>query len=224
MTFSLAGRCERTGMVGAVISTSSPCVGARCMWVQAGAGVVLTQNVTNPALGPAGLAQMAAGVNANETLTHLLTLEPYPDYRQVAVLGGGGETAVYSGSQTLGIYATASGNNCIAAGNLLANRHIPQAMVDEFCRQPQLHLVDRLLAALEAGLAAGGEMGPVHSAALTVCDRDSWPSADLRVDWHDTPIAQLRTIWEVYQPQMAAYILRAKDPRQAPSYGVPGDE
>lgn len=224
MTFSLAGRCGRTGMVGAVISTSSPCVGARCLWVQAGAGVVLTQNVTNPALGPAGLAQMAAGATAVSTLAHMLTLEPYPDYRQVAVLDGGGETAVYSGSQTLGIYATASGENCIAAGNLLANTHIPQAMVDQFSRQLDLHLADRLLAALEAGLAAGGEMGPVRSAALTVCDQDSWPIADLRVDWHDAPIAQLRAIWQVYQPQMAAYILRAKDPRQAPSYGVPGDE
>lgn len=224
MTFSLAGRCGRTGMVGAVISTSSPCVGARCLWVQAGAGVVLTQNVTNPALGSAGLAQMAAGATAVNTLSHLLTLEPHPDYRQVAVLDGGGGTAVYSGSQTLGIYATASGENCIAAGNLLANTHIPQAMVDQFGRQPDLHLADRLLAALEAGLAAGGEMGPVRSAALTVCDQDSWPIADLRVDWHDAPIAQLRAIWQVYQPQMAAYILRAKDPRQAPSYGVPGDE
>lgn len=224
MTFSLAGRCERTGMVGGVISSSSPCVGARCLWVQAGAGVVLTQNVTNPALGPAGLAYMAAGATAVNTLTHLLLVEPYPDYRQVAVLAGGGETAVYSGSHTLGLYATASGHNCVAAGNLLANTHVPQAMVDQFTRQPELHLADRLLAALEAGLAAGGEMGPVHSAALTVCDRDSWPIADLRVDWHESPIAQLRAVWEVYQPQMAAYILRAKDPRSAPSYGVPGDE
>ncbi len=85
------------------------------------------------------------------------------------------------------------------------------------------HLGDRLMAALEAGLAAGGEAGPVHSAGLKIADKLSWPLADLRIDWSDTPIADLRTAWEVYRPQMAAYVQRALDPTEAPSYGVPGD-
>jgi len=86
------------------------------------------------------------------------------------------------------------------------------------------HLADRLLSAIDGGLAAGGEAGPVHSAALVVCHTQPWPIADLRVDWHDNPVAQLRAVWQVYQPQMADYILRADNPGAAPTYGVPGDE
>lgn len=222
MTLSLAGRCAETGMVGGVITTSSPCVGARCLWVQANSGVVLTQNVTNPALGPAGLAEMAAGISATDTLAHLLEMELHPDYRQLAVLNFEGQSATFSGKNALGTHATATGNDCVAAGNLLDNSGVPQAMVAAF-EKSSGHLADRLLRVLDAGLDAGGEAGPVHSAALVVCHTQPWPIADLRVDWHDDPIAQLRAVWQVYQPQMADYILRADNPGAAPTYGVPGD-
>ena len=97
MTLSLAGRCVETGMVGAVITTSSPCVGARCLWVRSQSGVVLTQNVTNPALGPAGLDKMEQGLSANDALAHLLDIEPYPAYRQLALLDREGNSAQFSG-------------------------------------------------------------------------------------------------------------------------------
>lgn len=223
MTLSLAGRCAETGMVGAVITTSSPCVGARCLWARSGSGVVLTQNVTNPALGPAGLDKMAAGMNAANTLTHLLKIEPHPAHRQLALLDRDGTVATFSGEQALGVYATAEGTNCVAAGNLLDNTGVPAAMVYAF-ESSSGHLADRLLSVLGAGLAAGGEAGPVHSGGLMVCHTQPWPIADLRVDWHDDPVAQLKTVWSVYQPQMADYILRADNPEAAPSYGVPGDE
>jgi uncharacterized Ntn-hydrolase superfamily protein len=84
-------------------------------------------------------------------------------------------------------------------------------------------LVERLVRALEAGLAAGGEAGPVRSCGLVAVDRVSWPIADLRVDWHDAPIAELRALWGVWEPQMQDYVTRALDPTTAPSYGVPGD-
>jgi uncharacterized Ntn-hydrolase superfamily protein len=81
------------------------------------------------------------------------------------------------------------------------------------------------LAAMHAGLAAGGEAGPVHSAGMMLVDQVAWPVADLRCDWtEDCPIATLARIWEVYKPQLSAYVQRALDPSVAPSYGVPGDE
>ena len=86
------------------------------------------------------------------------------------------------------------------------------------------HLGDRLIAALTAGLAAGGEAGPVHSAGMKIADRLDWPLVDLRIDWSDAPIEALAAAWAIYRPQMAAYVQRAEDPTQAPSYGVPGDE
>ena len=97
------------------------------------------------------------------------------------------------------------------------------AMVEAFM-MAKGHLGERLMRALEAGLAAGGEAGPVHSAGLKIADRLSWPLADLRIDWAEDPIGMLRSAWDVYAPQMAAYVQRAEDPTQAPSYGVPGNE
>ena len=81
----------------------------------------------------------------------------------------------------------------------------------------------RLMAALTAGLAAGGEAGPVHSAGLKIADKLDWPLVDLRVDWSDTPIADLQAVWQIYRPQVADYVQRATNPGQAPGYGVPGD-
>ena len=83
--------------------------------------------------------------------------------------------------------------------------------------------VERLLAGLEAGLEAGGEMGQVRSVGIKVCHRHDWPVCDLRVDWHDEPIAELRRVWDVFGPQMDDYVNRALDPGNTPSYGVPGD-
>lgn len=224
MTFSLAGRCAETGMLGAVISTSSPAVGARCIWVRSHAGVVLTQNVTSPSLGPLGCQVMADGMNATSALDYILRTEPNPAYRQVAVLDAAGGAAHFSGENTLGVHAVAVGRDCIAAGNLLDNTGVPQAMVDAFTASSG-HLADRLLVALDGAQAAGGEAGPVHSAGLLVYHTQTWPICSLRVDWHDEdPIAELRRVWDVYQPQMANYILRAYQPADAPSYGVPGDE
>jgi uncharacterized Ntn-hydrolase superfamily protein len=80
------------------------------------------------------------------------------------------------------------------------------------------------MAALHAGLAAGGEAGPVHSAGLKIADTQDWPLVDLRVDWSDDPITALAQAWDIYRPQMAAYVQRAINPSIAPSYGVPGDE
>ena len=85
-------------------------------------------------------------------------------------------------------------------------------------------LGDRVIAAMQAGLAAGGEAGPLYSAGLLVMDREAWPIADLRVDWHDEPLAELARLWQVWAPQMHDYVTRALNPASSPSYGVPGDE
>jgi uncharacterized Ntn-hydrolase superfamily protein len=86
-------------------------------------------------------------------------------------------------------------------------------------------LAERLLAAMQAAVAVGGEAGPVHSAALVVVGELTWPIVDLRVDWADEdPIGKLAQLWTAYRPQMHDYIVRALDPTKAPSYGVPGDE
>lgn len=223
MTFSLVARCALTGQVGMVISSSSPAVAARCVHVRAGVGAVASQNVTDPALGLLVLDRLAAGMGAEEALRAVTAGRAHIDYRQLLVVDQKGATAIHSGAQVLGVWGEALGQFCAAGGNLLANPGIPAAMVAGF-EAASGHLGERLMQALEAGLAAGGEAGPVRSAGITVADRLSWPLIDLRIDWADDPIGMLRVAWEVYAPQMQSYVQRAEDPTKAPSYGVPGDE
>lgn len=224
MTFSLVARCARTGQFGMVISSSSPAVAARCAHVRAGVGVVASQNVTDPALGPLLLDTLAEGLVAGAALARVVQDRAHIDYRQLLVVDRMGGVAIHSGRQVLGLWGEARGQDCAAGGNLLADDGVPAAMVAAFEAAPGA-LGDRLMRALRAGLEAGGEAGPVHSAGLKIADRLSWPLVDLRCDWTEAcPIAALEAAWAVYQPQMAAYVQRAEDPTQAPSYGVPGDE
>ncbi len=224
MTFSLVARCPDTGMFGLAISSSSPAVAARCSFARAGVGAVATQNVTDPRLGPLALGLMEQGLSAPQAVEEVKKRGAYIEYRQVLAVDAAGRTAIHSGPNSLGIWTQAQGENVASGGNLLDNEGIPQAIVDGFLAASG-HIGDRLVAAMRAALAAGGEAGPVHSAGMLIVDKVSWPVADLRCDWtEDCPIENIATAWDIYKPQLEAYIQRALDPREAPSYGVPGDE
>jgi len=224
MTFSLVARCAETGMFGVAISSSSPAVAARCSYTRAGVGAVASQNITDPRLGPRTLDLMENGLTAEQAVADMTAESEHIDYRQVLAIDSSGNTAIHSGPNSLGIWTDAAGNDVVSAGNLLANKNVPSAIVKAFETAPG-HLGDRLIAAMVAGLDAGGEAGPVHSAGMQICDKVSWPVADLRCDWtHDCPIEAIANAWEIYKPQLDAYVQRALDPREAPSYGVPGDE
>lgn len=224
MTFSLVARCSETGMFGVAIASSSPAVAARCSYARAGVGAVASQNVTDPALGPLALDLMAGGQDAAGAIAGVRARGRFIDYRQVLAVDARGRTAIHSGPQSLGIWTHAMAADVASGGNLLANDTVPQAIVDGFGAATG-HLGDRLIAALRAGLAAGGEAGPIHSAGLKIVDTVPWPVADLRCDWtDDCPISAVATAWEIYKPQLDAYVQRALDPRAAPSYGVPGDD
>ena len=212
MTFSLIGRCARTGQIGAAVTTSSIAVGARCTFAAAGVGAVLTQHRTDPRLGPRGIELLRSGCSAQETLDALVASTPLARWRQLAVLDAAGNTAAYSGARTKPEMSEAPGQDVCAVGNILANARVPAAMLRAFQADPSALLAERLLYALEEGLAAGGENGPVRSAHLLVVERESFPLVDLRVDWHDTPIAELRSLWNRYAPQCNDYLIRALDP------------
>ncbi len=224
MTFSLVARCAETGMFGVAIASSSPAVAARCSYTRAGVGAVASQNITDPTLGPLTLDAMQYGLSAVDAVAQVIESGRFVDYRQVLAIDARGNTAIHSGPNSLGIWTEASGTDVLSAGNLLANDGVPQAIVDGF-KRTNGHLGDRLISAMKAGLAAGGEAGPVHSAGLQLRDKVPWPVADLRCDWtEDCPIEAIAAAWTVYKPQLEAYVQRALDPREAPSYGVPGDE
>lgn len=224
MTISIAGRCERTGAFGVAISSSSPAVGSRCPNVRANVGAVSSQNVTDPSLGPALLDALQLGLSAHDALAKISSVATHPEFRQLTVVDNTGESAVYSGAKSLGINAEVTAKNVAAAGNMLANENVIQAMVDSFNTTVENELADRLILALEAGVEAGGEAGPVHSAAVLVATDVAWATTNLRVDWDEDPIAKLRELYKVWAPQAQDYVTRALNPNSAPSYGVPGDE
>ncbi|MFC6338252.1 DUF1028 domain-containing protein [Pseudomonas sp. CCM 7891] len=224
MTFSIVGRCPETGQLGIAISSSSIAVGARCPWLRPGVGAVATQNITLPALGPQVLDQLEQGLSPSDAVDKVLTRNGYSQYRQLTAIDHLGRTVQFSGSETLGTHNAVAGEQCIAAGNMLADHSVIAAMVMAF-ENSEGQLADRLLAAMHAAIAAGGEAGPVHSAALVVVGELTWPIINLRVDWADhDPIGQLQTLWEAYRPQVQDYIDRALAPDKSPGYGVAGDE
>lgn len=224
MTFSLVARCAETGMFGLAISSSSPAVAARCAYARAGVGAVASQNVTDPTLGPLALDLMQSGMGSAEAIEYIRAQGKFIEYRQVLAVDVEGATAIHSGPNSLGIWTQAQGRDVASGGNMLANDRVPQAIVNGFLNSSG-HLGDRLIAAMRAGLSAGGEAGPLHSAGMLMVDKLAWPVAELRCDWtDDCPIEIVAAAWNVYKPQMYAYVQRAIDPRDAPSYGVPGDE
>ena len=224
MTFSLVARCARTGMFGVAVASSSPAVAARCAFARAGVGAALSQNVTDPRLGPRALDLMAGGMGAGDAVREIARTAPHPDFRQVLAIDARGGTGIHSGPRALGVWSEAQGRDVAAGGNLLADARVPGAMVAAF-EEAEGHLGGRLIAAMRAGLAAGGEAGPVHSAGMLLVDEVPWPVADLRCDWTEgCPVAALADLWARWHPQMDAYVARALNPDAAPSYGVPGDE
>lgn len=223
MTFSIVARCATTGAFGVAVASSSPAVAARCAYARSGVGAVASQNVTDPTLGPRGLDLMVLGASAEQAVAALRDSSDHMAYRQVLVIDRLGRTAIHSGEKALGIWSTAHDEDVACGGNLLADAGVPAAMCEGF-RAAIGPLGDRLVAAMRAGLDAGGEAGPIRSAGMKLVDTVSWPVADLRVDWTDgCPIAGLAALWDIYKPQMDAYVSRALNPAGAPSYGVPGD-
>jgi uncharacterized Ntn-hydrolase superfamily protein len=215
MTFSIAGRCARTGAFGLSISTSNISVGSRCPFAKPRVGAVLTQHRTDPRLGPRGLQLMQTGCSAQEAINALVASTPDIGWRQLAAIDAKGRTASYAGDRIASIRNEVHGSDCVAIGNIIANTDVPVAMARRFERDPAAPLAERLMQALEAGLDAGGELKAVRSSALLVVHEQDFPLVDLRVDAADAPIAALRALWQEYIPWVDEFVVRAIDPDKA---------
>lgn len=222
MTLSIAAWDETSGQLGAAISSSSISVSSRCLHWQPGVGIALSQNITDPRLGPRMLALLNDGVEVAAAIDAVAHSTAHIKFRQLALVDARGNTGLFTGDAVLGCFGSDAGRHCVAAGNLLANESVPSAMVQAF-EQSSGSLGSRLLEALRAGVDAGGEAGPLHSAGMLIGGAPSWPLAELRIDWDDDPIAKMLAGWEVYEPQIDDYVTRAYHPDDAPTYGVPGD-
>ncbi len=221
MTFSLLGRCPRTGQFGAVVTTSAVGVGARVPFAKAGIGAVLTQHRTDPRLGPLGLDLLSRGFTAQQTIDAIAAATPHRHWRQLAVIDAQGRTAHFDGTHVRPAISVTHGRDCVGAGNILRNEEVAPAMVASFEATLDLPLATRLVRAIQAGEEAGGETAAVVSASLLVVHTEPFPFVDLRVDAHEKPLTELARLWALYEPTSEDYVRRAVDPDFAATYIAP---
>lgn len=226
MTFSVILRDPNTGEFGSAISSSSPAVAARCLNLGDGVGGANSQNVTDPRLGLSLMERLRAGAPAHTALSEVLEAADPPTlpYRQLLVLDRCGRSAAFSGGRALGVAGDVCRQDVVAGGNMLADLDVLDSLVDTAVGT-RGRIEERLLAALQAAVAAGGEAGPVHSAGLVVVGDAGWPVTDLRIDWAERdPVGALGELLDRWLPERDDYVERGRSPALAPSYGVPGDE
>ena len=217
-TFSIIGRCARTGMLGVALTTSDLCVGSRCPYVAPGVGAVSTQAATDPRIGPRLLALMAEGRTPAEAVGVVESEDAHVERRQIGAVSIDGKSFARTGSRNGPWAGHVALPDHVAMGNGLAGERVVAAMSRTFVERESESLEERLLAALEAGQEAGGErrdMTPYHSAALLVYGSESFSRVDLRVDEHPEPIVELRRVLELFKPKIDYFSLRAEDPEAA---------
>jgi len=196
-TFSIAARDTATGMLGVAVSSKALAVGAICPFVRARVGAVATQAWVNPFLGPRILDLLEAGKSAEEALRRALAGERYPAYRQLNVVDAQGRSATFTGAKTDPWCGGCHGDGYAIAGNILVSEDTVAAMEASFLASPAgADLAARLIGALEAGQAAGGDARGRQSAAVIVANRTLMPYIDLRVDDHPDPVVELRRIYD----------------------------
>lgn len=198
MTFSIAARCPETGMVGVGVSTALLCVGQLCPFPRAGVGAIATQSFVNPYLGLHGLDYLEQGMDAAAVRDRLAQEDAGRTLRQFSVVDRNGHSAAYTGSDCVTWCGHRTGDGYAVAGNMLVGEETIVAMAGAYEANAAEPFAERLVRALEAGQAAGGDKRGRQSAALKVMDTEDYPIIDIRVDDHPDPVAELRRIWGLY--------------------------
>ena len=214
MTFSLSALDRQAGMFGIAVASSSIAVGNRCPWARAGAGTITTQHRTDIRSGPLGLDLLAQGLSARETINALVAANDHPGLRQFAAVDRAGRTAYFNGPDIESIATAHEGDACVSVGNFLADPGVTAAMVRGYERSGASLFAERLLDALDAGVAAGGETQPAMAAALLIVDRQAWPLVDLRVDFEPQPAVKLRGLWHAYKPIVDRFVIQVLQPAE----------
>lgn len=213
MTFTIVARCKRTGMLGIGTATNSFCVGVRVPFVKERTGAVAIMAIADERLGPTALRFLDLGYKAPGVIEQLVMSDPFAEFRQLAVVDDDGFAAARTGAENKDWAGHRIGDNYVVLGNAIAGEQVIDAMETAYLRDPDEHLEERLMRAVEAGRDAGGQPNGQRSAALLVYDRKSYSRVDLRVDLRDEPEAELRRMFDIYRPAIPYYDMRQADPR-----------
>lgn len=206
MTWSILAR-DAQGRFGVAIASRFFAVGALCVHTRRGVGALSTQALMNPLYGPRGLALLEQGLAPAEVVASLTAADAGREQRQLHVLPARGAPAAWTGSECIDWCGHQLGDDFSVAGNMLAGPQVVEATARAFLDSAGQDLAERLLAALAAGEAAGGDKRGKQGAALRIHADEDWPQLDLRVDDHAEPVRELQRLYRVslerYQPFMA---------------------
>ena len=206
MTFSIAARCPRTGMLGVATSSKALSAGGLVPYCRAGVGVIASQSFVNPYLGIDGLVLLEQGLAAERTLERLVEDDPGRDLRQLAIVDKDGRAAAYTGTRCIPWAGHIVGAGYACVGNILVAEGVVEAMAREFQNSISDELPERMIRALEAGQEAGGDRRGRQSAGMTVVNEEEYPWIDIRVDDHEDPVPELRRIYEIYKREEVPFL------------------
>jgi uncharacterized Ntn-hydrolase superfamily protein len=206
MTFSIVAHCPRTGQLGVAASTAVPAVGSMCPYVKPGVGAVSTQSWVNPYLAVEALRLMERGEPGPAALQAVITGDEARDVRQIGVVDAQGRAASWSGASCTDWFGHVVDDHFAVQGNMLVGEATVSSMATAYREAATRDLVERLLLAMEAGQAAGGDKRGRQSASLIVYAEEDYALLDLRVDEHPDPVAELRRILSIARLQLMPFV------------------
>ncbi len=205
-TFSICARCSRTGALGIAVTTAVPAVGAICPYVMPGVGAASTQAWVNPYLATAVLDRLRAGEPALDALAAVIAEDAASTVRQIGLVDSVGRAASFTGVDCTPWCGHLNGDGYAIQGNMLTGSDVLAEMERVFRAAEAEELAERVIAALEAGQAVGGDKRGKQSAAVIVFGREDYAEVDLRVDEHPLPVAELRRIWSIFKLQTRPFL------------------
>jgi uncharacterized Ntn-hydrolase superfamily protein len=206
MTWSIIARDNNTGRFGVAVATRFFAVGAVVPHVRSRVGAIATQALVNLFYGTEGLRLLQQGASAQEVLAAVVAADPGRDQRQVHVIDVQGRTAAHTGKSCIDWCGHVSGENLSVAGNMLAGPRVIEETAAAYAKNAGLSFPRRLIAAMRAGEAAGGDKRGKQSAALVICGEEEWPDLNLRVDDHADPLAELERLERVSRDRFVHFM------------------
>ena len=197
MTWSIIARDTATGQIGIAVATRFFAVGARVPHIAAGLGGIATQALVNPYYGIDGIRMLREGGSPQEIVNRLTGADDGRESRQLHILDAAGRIAAFTGKDCVDWCGHLAGEGFSIAGNMLAGADVLEETAKTYLAGESLPFARRLIAAMRAGEAAGGDKRGKQSAALLIHGREEWSALDLRVDDHDDPLAELERLEQV---------------------------
>jgi uncharacterized Ntn-hydrolase superfamily protein len=218
MTWSIIARDRNTGQFGIAVATRFFAVGALTPHLKSGVGAIATQALVNVFYGTEGLRLLEQGVSAKEIVAAVIASDSGRDHRQVHVIDAQGGTAAHTGKSCIDWCGHIAGDDFSVAGNMLAGARVIEDTAASYTGNAVLSFPRRLIAAMRAGEAAGGDKRGKQSAALVVCGQEEWPDLNLRVDDHPEPLAELERLEGVSRERFVHFMRLL--PRRSDRVGI----